>query len=69
MVWGVKERPWGGGRAGRPPPPPPPACQTSPVHVAEDALYYTSITILCIFAAELLVRLVVFGLRYYTHNW
>ena len=52
-----------------PPPPPPPACQTSPVHVAEDALYYTSITILCIFAAELLVRLVVFGLRYYTHNW
>ena len=39
------------------------------MHVAEDALSDTSITILCIFVVELLAKLVVFGWRYYAHSW
>jgi hypothetical protein len=36
------------------------------VHTAEDALRWTSVSILCLFSAELLTRLAVFGLAYFT---
>ncbi|KAL4459107.1 hypothetical protein ABPG75_013972 [Micractinium tetrahymenae] len=38
------------------------------VHVAEEALSYTSITILAVFNAELIAKLLVFGFKYFTHS-
>ncbi|EFN53563.1 hypothetical protein CHLNCDRAFT_136713 [Chlorella variabilis] len=38
------------------------------VHVAEEALSYTSIGILAMFNAELLAKLLVFGFKYFTHS-
>lgn len=38
------------------------------VHVAEEALSYTSIGILAIFTAELVAKLLVFGITYFTHS-
>lgn len=47
-----------------------PAPELAPhiVHVAEEALSYTSITILAVFNAELLAKLLVFGFKYFTHS-
>jgi hypothetical protein len=38
------------------------------VHAAEEALSWTSIAILAAFNAELLAKLLVFGLTYFTHS-
>ncbi|KAI3435829.1 hypothetical protein D9Q98_001887 [Chlorella vulgaris] len=38
------------------------------VHTAEEALRWTSVGILCLFTAELAVRLAVFGHTYFTHS-
>ncbi|GAB4815746.1 hypothetical protein N2152v2_002792 [Parachlorella kessleri] len=39
------------------------------VHVAEDWLRWASVAILCIFVAELLLRLLVYGLSYYSTSF
>lgn len=47
----------------------PPCCPTTfVVHVAEEALSYTSIGILATFTAELAAKLLVFGFKYFTHS-
>ena len=46
----------------------PPRCLPA-AHSAETALSWTSITILCIFVAEQLLRLLVFGPRYFLSWW
>lgn len=43
-------------------------CWRPAVHVAEEVLSYTSITILAVFNAELLAKLLVFGFKYFTHS-
>lgn len=47
-----------------------PSQQLAPhiVHVAEEALSWTSIGILALFTSELVAKLLVFGLGYYTHS-
>lgn len=40
-----------------------------PVHVAEEALSWVSISILIIFVAELAAKLAVFGHSYFTRSW
>ena len=42
--------------------------KSNAVHVAEEALSWTSIGILTTFAAELVAKLAVFGHAYFTHS-